>query len=221
MNSQPKASPPADRSVIVAFDFDKTLTRRDSVVPFLRLVSGSAVLIGKLTVRTHRVVPAVVRRQRDSLRAEATRLVFTGRPFADVERAAEMFGAQLVARGLRNDTLSRLRWHVAEGHRVVIVSASYEYYLRIVAADLGIDDAIGTRLEVIDGVCSGRLDGPNCRGTEKVVRLTSWLSEQGLDRRSVELWAYGDSNGDRELLGIADHPVWARKPLTSVVPNPS
>jgi phosphatidylglycerophosphatase C len=209
------------RQVVAAFDFDKTLARRDTVVPFLRLVSGSAALVGKLTLQSHRLAPAALRRQRDVLRAEATRLVFGGRPIGEVDNVAAPFGARLVSQALRPDTLARLHWHRNEGHRVVIVSASYEAYLRVVADLLGIDAALGTRLDVVDGVCTGRLDGPNCRGPEKVIRLDRWLDSQELAHSDVELWAYGDSAGDRELLAAADHPVWARRRLTSVAPTRS
>ena len=60
---------------------------------------------------------------------------------------------------------------------------------------------LATRL-VVDGDerLSGDLDGPNVRAHEKVVRLRRWLGGE-----PCELWAYGDSTGDRELLALADH----------------
>ena len=55
------------------------------------------------------------------------------------------------------------------------------------------------------GVLTGRLSGANCRGPEKARRVREWLAGAGLD--GAELWAYGDSPGDAELLAMADHPV--------------
>ena len=52
-----------------------------------------------------------------------------------------------------------------------------------------------------DGILTGRLEGGNVRGPEKVRRVQEWLGAG-----PVELWAYGDSGGDRELLALADHP---------------
>jgi phosphatidylglycerophosphatase C len=116
--------------------------------------------------------------------------------------------------------VARARWHVDQGHRVVIVSASYEQYVQVVADHLGLHGVIATKLEVgLDGRLTGRLDGPNCRAAEKVRRLDEWLVSNGLTRESVELWAYGDSSGDRELLAAADHPIWAKGPLGSVEPS--
>jgi phosphatidylglycerophosphatase C len=52
------------------------------------------------------------------------------------------------------------------------------------------------------GRATGRLIGGNCRGPEKVRRLREWLGAE-----PAELWAYGDSAGDDELLAFADHPT--------------
>jgi phosphatidylglycerophosphatase C len=208
------------KSVIVAFDFDGTLTRSDTVVPFLRLVAreGSTMrLVGRSAARAHKAVAAIARRDRDRLRALATEAVFAGVAAADVDRLAAAYGRRIVERRLRPDTVDRLRRHRDQGHRVVIVSASYEPYLTVVADQLGVECVLSTRLETdAGGICTGRLDGDNCRADEKVRRLEVWLAEQGLTREQVELWAYGDSEGDRRLLEYADHPVWVGKRLGSV-----
>ena len=71
---------------------------------------------------------------------------------------------------------------------------------------LGLDEVEAVELVVdADGLLTGAMIGPNCRGPEKVVRLDGWLAGAGLDRSSIELWAYGDSTGDDELLAAADH----------------
>ena len=71
---------------------------------------------------------------------------------------------------------------------------------------------LATELEVdADGRCTGALVDGNCRGPEKVARLHAWLDEHHGGRDAVELWAYGDSPGDLELLADADHAVWARR----------
>ena len=107
------------------------------------------------------------------------------------------------------------RWHRAQGHHVVLVSASFGVYLRPLAEALGVDGVVATELTVEDGRCTGALAGGNCRGIEKVVRLHAYLDEHFGGREAVELWAYGDSPGDLELLADADHAVWAKGRLTA------
>ena len=205
------------QTTVAAFDFDGTLTSRDTVVPFLRLLVGNRGLAGALVRSSRSVVPALARRDRDTLRAVATERVFRGRAIGEVDAHAVTYGEAVHRSWLRPDTTGRLRWHLDEGHRVVVVSASYEQYVRVVARRLGIEAVLATRLDVgPDDVCTGRLLGPNCRGAEKVVRLGAWLAEQGLSRDEVVLWAYGDSAGDRDLLAAADHPNWVTDRLSSV-----
>jgi phosphatidylglycerophosphatase C len=206
-------------TTIAAFDFDGTLTERDSVVPFLLRFTTVPRLAASLLRHIHRLVPMVARRDRDRLRALATELVFRGRAISAVQAEAAGFGAQLATTGLRPDTAARLAWHLGEAHRVVIVSASYEHYVAVVAAALGDVDVLATRLEVVDGACTGDLDGPNCRGPEKVRRLEGWLCERGLQRADVTVFAYGDSSGDREMLAWADHPHRVNEPVATVAPT--
>ncbi len=217
--SDPPLADPTSSVTVAAFDFDETLTRADSVVPFLRQLAGTRSLAVRSMMRAHRIGPALARRDRDRLRAIATALGFADRSIVDVAALAAAYADRLCGFGLRDDTVGRLRWHVDVGHRVVIVSASYEAYLVPVGQHLGVDAVLGTRLELDAGICTGRLDGPNCRGPEKVARLRAWLDQQRIEREHLTLWAYGNSTSDRELLAMADHPVWVKGPLASVAPT--
>jgi phosphatidylglycerophosphatase C len=196
-------------TVVAAFDVDGTVTTHDCVVPFLRRVAGTVPMAVKLALSVHRLVPAVVRWDRDELKAVATRAVLTGRPIADVDELGESFAEHIADYWLRTATVERIREHREQGHHVVFVSASYGAYLRPLARRLGVDGVVATELEVDgDGRCTGALVGGNCRGPEKARRLQAWLDANHGGRDAVELWAYGDSPGDRELLAAADRPVW-------------
>lgn len=208
------------RQHVCAFDFDGTLTDGDNVVPFMRRLMPSWRVALGLAARPTRLLPALARRDRDTVKAIATEVVFTGRPRLAVETIASTYATEVVSARMRPDTLGRLRWHQQQGHRVLLVSASYEVYLQPLGAALGLDGVLATRLEVgDDDRYTGRLDGPNCRAAEKLSRLEAWLAEHDLARQRVVLWAYGDSAGDRQLLDAADHPVWVQDPLASVVPS--
>ncbi len=200
-----------ERAVIAAFDVDGTLTTGDCVVPFLRLVAGTAGLAGGLGRRAAASTAALARRDRDALKAIAARAVFAGRPIAQIEGLGRTFAARVAARGLREDAVARLRWHQRQGHQVVLVSASFGAYLRPLAEHLSAGATpvavLATELETRDGLATGELVDGNCRGPEKRRRLERWLDDSLGGRDAVELWAYGDSPGDRELLAAADHPV--------------
>lgn len=207
---------------IAAFDFDGTLTTADSVVPFLARVAGRRRLAAAVLRHAFVNGSAVARRDRDALRAVATSAVFRGRSHADVIENAERHAEAILAARLRDDTVGRLHWHREHDHRIVIVSASYRDYVAPVAAALGVGDVLATTLEVgDDGRCTGRLDGANCRGAEKVRRLERWWATLGWQRSEIDLWAYGDSAGDDEMLAAADHPVRVDRTMGSVAASPT
>jgi phosphatidylglycerophosphatase C len=202
---------------VAAFDVDRTVTTRDCVVPFLRRVSGTVPFAGRMALASARLVPAIARGERDRAKEEATRIVFAGRRAVDVNAAGDRFASGVIRSWLRDDTVARLRWHQAAGHDVVLVSASFGAYLHPLGDRLGAHGVLCTELVVgDDGVLSGHLSGLNCRGPEKVRRLHEWLDERHGGRANVEVWAYGDSPGDRDLLADADHAIWVRGRLTAV-----
>ncbi|MEM8618295.1 MAG: HAD-IB family hydrolase [Actinomycetota bacterium] len=194
---------------VAAFDVDGTLTTRDCVVPFLRRVAGLPTLAWGVATAAPTSVPALVRRDRDTLKAVATRTTFRRREAAVVAGLAAEFAADVADRWLRDDTVADLRRHQADGAATVLVSASYAVYLRPLAAELGVDEVLATELDVgPDGRLTGSLQGNNCRGPEKVRRLHTWLGDRYGGRSAVTVTAYGDSAGDRELLADADEAHW-------------
>ncbi len=198
-----------DRRRIAAFDVDGTITRRDCVVPFLRRVAGTTTLGRRLAVQTRSVSAMAARRDRDGLKAAAAAAAFAGEPIDRIEEIADEFARSVHATGLRADTVELLDAHRRNGDTVLLVSASFEVYLRPLAELLGANDVLAARLDVgPDGRLTGLLAGPNCRGPEKVRRLHTWLDEHAGGRSGVHVTAYGDSTGDRELLADADVAHW-------------
>jgi phosphatidylglycerophosphatase C len=194
-------TPRSPTRTVAAFDFDGTLTRRDTLFPFLRRLSGTPALARAMAANGRSIsLAAAGRGDRDAAKAALLARLLAGVPLSRVEETAERHADATVPR-LRGPVLERLRWHQQQGHEVVIVTASPECAVRPVADRLDVRVVLGTRLEVgPDGLLTGRLLGPNNRCEEKVRRLNEHL--QGV---ACELWAYGDAAGDEALLAAADH----------------
>lgn len=194
---------------VAAFDVDGTLTTADCVVPFLRRTAGTSRLVGRMLRSPVSLAGAALRRDRDALKAASAAAAFRGVPVATLEADGERFAREVFDRRLRGDVTAVLRGHLDAGDTVLLVSASFEVYLRPLADLLGVDDVLAVRLASDEhGVLTGLLDGNNCRGPEKVVRLHDWLDRHAGGRAAVHLSAYGDSTGDRELLADADEAHW-------------
>ena len=207
----------SDRMVIAAFDVDGTLTTRDCVRPFLERAAGRRRVVTSILRRPLATVVALVRRDRDRFKEIIVGGSLRGKLVTDIDTIGEQFAQYVLVNWLRPDTLRRLRWHQQAGHRIVLVSASLAAYLRPLALRLGIDDVLCTESTRAGDRYGDRLVGLNCRAGEKRRRFEQWLEEQRWVH--AEVWAYGDSAGDRELLARADHAVWVNGATISEIPE--
>jgi len=194
-------APPGLRP-IVAFDFDGTLTVRDSFNAFLRW----RVPKRRFALGLARLAPAfaayAVERDRGRLKAAAIAEFLSGRRPAEVTEEAARFCDAVWDRFMRPDALEVWNRWKARGAMMVIVTASPAITVEPFARRLGADELLGTRLKLCpDGLILGPLEGENCRAGEKVVRLRERFGD------GVRLAAaYGDTSGDTEMLQIADEP---------------
>jgi phosphatidylglycerophosphatase C len=194
----------AGAPVVAAFDLDGTLTRGGSMWPFLVELRGPLVVARAALAVAPRLVLAALAggRAADDAKEALLRRTVAGLDAADAARRAARFGRRHLARRGRPAVLARLEEHRRRGHRLVVVSASLELYVSAVAEELRADAVIATRLAVgPDGRLTGSYDGRNCRGEEKLARLREWTAAHAPGAR---VWAYGNSAGDRRLLGGAE-----------------
>ena len=194
---------PVPVGVIAAFDFDGTLTRRDTFIPFLAHLSWTRLLAALLRAAPALAGFALRLRSNEEAKAALCRAALKGRSSTELVRIARAWVRTIP---LRPALVERLRWHQQRGHHCVLVSASPDTYLQEVARYLGFDDLICTRMAVDgQGRLTGGFDGPNCWGPEKLRRLAERFGPLG----RYELYAYGDSRGDQWMIDAAQH-AWYR-----------
>lgn len=194
---------PVPARVIAAFDFDGTLTQRDTFVPFLAHLSWTR-LLGALLQATPALTGFAVRlRSNEYAKMALCRAALKGRSRAELAHVARAWVHTIP---LRPTLVERLRWHQQRGDHCVLVSASPDIYLEEVSRYLGFDDLICTRMAVDgQGRLTGGFDGANCWGPEKMRRLIERFGSQD----QYELHAYGDSRGDQWMIDAAQH-AWYR-----------
>jgi len=195
---------------MAAFDFDGTLTRRDTLLPFLHYYVGTTRFMAMMI----RIAPVLLTYamgilRNDQAKESMLRCFLAGRTLAQVEAAGTKFAALRLPALLRIRALERFKWHLRQGHTCILVSASLTHYLEPWARRAGFDHVLASRLETdATGCVTGRLVEGNCYGVEKARRLRALLAP----RKSCTLYAYGDSRGDREMLALADYPYFRTMP---------
>jgi HAD superfamily hydrolase (TIGR01490 family) len=194
---------------LALFDFDGTITTSDTMFGFVWHAHGPVrAWLGLLCLSpilvAHRVglVPA------DRAKVALLRWFFGGQNRAAMEAWAASF-ADAIDRVVRPAALERLAWHREQGHDVVVVSASLDVWVAPWA------ERHGLRLLCTSGrfdgdVFTGDLACPNCNGAEKEARIRAALDLDAYD----SVYGYGDSEGDAEMLGLADE-MWF-KPFRTV-----
>jgi len=195
---------------IHAFDFDGTLTRRDSMLEFIRYAKGDKATVLGFLKHLHLIILMMLGIMSHG---KTKRIIFqyffggmgTGSFNTLCERFAMDNASILSPKGCRV-----VQSALSKGYEVVVITASIENWVRpffglpadenAVTVMPGKVRVIGTRLQTAGGIITGEFATKNCRGEEKVRRLLECYPE----RTSYKLIVYGDSNGDRALLDFSD-----------------
>ncbi|MDP3702239.1 MAG: HAD family hydrolase [Hylemonella sp.] len=198
--------------VVAAFDFDGTLTWRDTLLPFLRRLLGTPTLLWVLLMCSPWLI-AYALRLTSNHRAKAVLLQasLAGRTVDEVKRCAQAFVREYLPLQWRPWAMHQLVQHQQQGHRCVLISASTSLYMHLAGQSLGVDAVLCTEMEVADGRYTGRMATANCHGEEKVRRLQAWLATE-FDASQPVLHAYGDTSGDRPMLRLASVAWYREKP---------
>lgn len=112
-----------------------------------------------------------------------------------------------VNKNWREDTCQILHKHKEEGDLTILVSGTPMPLLQIIVEDIGADHAVGTDLEIRDGMFTGRSSGPACIGDNKVFLTRAYLERNGIAIDYDASYAYADSISDQHMLEMVAHPV--------------
>ena len=197
------------RCRVYTFDFDGTLTTRDTLLLFIRFVCGRWGLIGVLV----RYAPLLVLMKLKlypnwRVKQKVFSRCFGGMTVERFNDYCRLFAEKYCSTVLRPDGVEAVRRALGEGAVVMIVSASIDNWVRPFFNDVLPASSVqqnllvlGTQVEAADGRLTGRFMGRNCYGAEKVRRISVMLPAP---REDCYIVAFGDSRGDREMLQYAD-----------------
>ena len=194
-----------ERRTIVLIDFDGTLAKGDSLLPFLnrlqtrRLSTARLAAFGGLDLLRSRQL------NRNAAKQFLLHRCLAGRTAEDLRVLGRGYARHLADRCMLDDAMTAIELHRSNGALITLVSASLDIYLDHVRALVGLDALLCTQVEFgADGRATGRLIGTNVRGKEKVRVVERWMQTERFHRDECDVVAYGNSSADRDLLVWAD-----------------
>lgn len=128
-----------------------------------------------------------------------------GLPEESLDKLCTEVYNEVLLPSLHRESGPEIKMHKEKGAKVVILSSSLAPVCIPIAAYLGIDDILCSRLESVNGILTGRPEGKLCFGEEKLTRLKDYSEKNNC--APGEAWYYADANSDLPALSIVGNPV--------------
>lgn len=184
---------------LVLIDFDGTITRRDTLIEFIRFYHGTFRFLAGLALLSPVLVAYRLKwMANDKAKQAVLRFFFANTPEENFNRRCAEFAATAVPGLVKTSARELISNELHDGSQVAVVSASPENWVKPWCDTLGIP-CLATRLEVVDGRITGKIRGKNCHGEEKSRRIRETFQLE----KFAPIVAYGDSPGDRPMFALA------------------
>jgi phosphatidylglycerophosphatase C len=189
---------------IAFFDFDGTITNRDSFLEFIKFQKGkTAFYIGFLRFLPWLAALKLRLKANEVVKQKILVYFFEGMPLTAFQASCDSFGEKIIPKMIRPGALAEIGRLKNLQFDLVVVSASPANWIKSWTDSQGLG-LIATRLEIKDGLVTGRIEGKNCHGEEKVLRI-----RQDWDLFEFqEVYAYGDTPGDKPMLSLASRSFY-------------
>ncbi len=191
---------------LALFDFDGTITKRDTFLEIIKYQKGKAYFyFGMLLLSPILLLYKLKVIENWRAKERVLSFFFGGNPSDIFQSKCDQFISNILPTILKPEALQKIEFHRSQNHRVIVVSASPYNWIEGWCKKMEIE-LIATKLEVYGEKITGRLASLNCYGAEKVNRINEYLDLKEFD----QIYAYGDSEGDKPMLAIAHHSFYRK-----------
>lgn len=189
---------------IAFFDFDGTITTDDSLLKFIKFVVGDKrFLVGLISLSPMLVLYKLKIIPNYKAKEYLLSWYFKGMRKEIFFEVARKYSLIHIDKILRPKAMERINWHKQQGHKIVVVSASIDCWIRPWCEKNNLE-LIATKLDISEENITGKFLTKNCYGQEKVNRI-----RKDYDLRNFDfIYAYGDSSGDKEMLALANEKYY-------------
>ena len=194
---------------LVLFDFDGTLTTKDSLGEFIKFVVGDfRYYAGLIKFSPVFIMWKLGIIKNYEAKEKLFALYFKNMSEDEFNDFAHEYSTKHLHKIQRQDAYEIFLKHIKDGDRVLIVSASMKSWLEPWCQKHEVE-LLSTELAFEDGKFNGNFATKNCHGIEKVNRINSHLNIEDYEI----IHAYGDSSGDIEMLELADIKYYKGKKI--------
>ncbi len=187
---------------LALFDFDGTITSKDSLLEFIKFASGPARFITTIAIFSPIIIYyAFIKKDGEFAKKKVLSFLYKGKSETELRQLGNSFAKKILPTMLFPKAMAEIQKHIKAGRKVVVVSASLEIWLKPWTDSLGIE-LLCTKMQFENGKFSGQFATANCNGEEKANRVKA-----SMDLKDYSpIYAYGNSSGDDALLALADYP---------------
>ena len=189
---------------IALFDFDGTITTKNTLLEFIKFAKGSRALYKGFAFHILYLIGYKLKLiSNQTAKEKVLQHFFRGMEVQPFEGLCQAFYETELRKLVRPKALEEIERLKREQFVVVIVSASPENWISRWTKEMGVE-LIGSQLEVREGRLTGKIVGKNCHGVEKVRRIKEKYRIEDYDL----VYAYGDTRGDLPMLELATRPQY-------------
>ncbi|MBN1501051.1 MAG: HAD-IB family hydrolase [Spirochaetes bacterium] len=201
---------------LALFDFDGTITYKDSYTGFIKFSVKWKRLIAGLIL----LMPVIIGYKLKLLSSAKTRQIITyfsfhGCSHSEINELGLKYSGEIIPLFIRNIAIEKIQWHKQQGDKIVIVSASINIYLKHWCEKHGLD-LICSELEIKENKLTGNYINGDCSGKKKSERILEKYDLQIFNK----IYAYGDTIEDKEMFDLADIKYLRWKEFKNDTPMP-
>ncbi|NJN25077.1 MAG: HAD-IB family hydrolase [Cyclobacteriaceae bacterium] len=186
---------------LALFDFDGTITSRDTLLEFIKFASGKARFYRVMTLFAPLIIYYKwIKKDGEIAKQKVLSHLFEGKSENELKQLGQDFADTVIPGILYQKAMEAIEKCKQASTRVVVISASLDIWLAPWAQANGVE-LVCTQMEFNEGKFTGRFATANCNGIEKVNRIKALLSTEDYH----PIYAYGNSSGDKEMLALASH----------------
>lgn len=196
-----------NKEKIVIFDFDGTITNRDTMLDMALKNFGLIKFIHGLLM----VLPKILTYKLGLISNKSAKEAFLSQFYNNMKyeeflRISTEYSLKEIDKILKSEAIKKINFYKSKGYKLIIISASIEEWLRPWAIKHGFEAVLSSKILVENQKIVGKLDGKNCYGKEKLNRFISHYGPP----ENYHLITFGDSKGDKEILEISNESYYKK-----------